>query len=311
LKNFPLNWLPAGKRAAVCLSIDDLHPGTSADAYEAGGDLERGALRHILWLLERHSQLRVTLFVTADWREISPVPTRKLLARAPILRERIFLAKVLPKGAMRLDRHREFVEFLKQIPRSEIGLHGFHHVHRGLHLPLEFQKQNAARCEEILREALEIFEAASLPHMGGLQPPGWDLPDALAEALLAVGLRFVTSARDIITPIASDAVTNQSGRRGVSLIYPEFVCNDRLLHFTNNFQATSDYQRAKEIIEHGGLLAIKAHVVKNAMGHIALDGLDELYRNYLDLLFTKLEDDFGDSLCWTSMGEISARVFQN
>ncbi len=25
----PAAWLPAGKRAAVCFSIDDVHPGTS------------------------------------------------------------------------------------------------------------------------------------------------------------------------------------------------------------------------------------------------------------------------------------------
>lgn len=214
-------------------------------------------------------------------------------------------------GTMSLDRHPEFVEFLKRIPRAEIGLHGLHHVHRGLRLTVEFQKQNVAECKHILREALQIFDAANLPHAGGMQPPGWNLTDALAEAAVAVGLRFVASARDIITPIAVDAVTCQSGRRNVSLIYPELICDDRMLQFTSNFQATSDYERARQVIEHGGLLAIKAHVVKNAAGHIALDGLDDLYRNYLDLLFTKLEDDFGHSIWWTSMGEISARIFQS
>ncbi len=304
-------WLPPNKRAAICFSVDDVHPAKSSDAYEAGGDLERGALRHVLWLLEKHPQLRVTLFTCADWRQISPVPTRKFLARVPVLRDRLFLARVSPKGTMKLDRHREFAEFLRRIPRAEIGLHGLHHVHRGLRLPVEFQNQNVAECESILREALEIFEAASLPHAGGIQPPGWDLTEALAEATVAVALRFVSSARDIITPISVDAVTNQSGLRGVSLIYPELVYSNRLLHFTNNFQATSDYDRARRVIEHGGLLAIKAHVIKNAMGHVALDGLDERYRNYLDLVFTKLKDDFGESLWWTSMGEISARVFPN
>jgi len=311
MKRNSSRWLPEGKRAAVCFSVDDVHPAKSSDAYEAGGDGERGALRHVLWLLEKHSQLRVTLFTSADWREISPLPTRKFLARFPVLRDRVFLAKVLPKGTMRLDRHREFVEFVKRIPRAEIGVHGLHHVHSGLRVPVEFQEQDAAECERILREALRIFDVANLSHAGGISPPGWDLTDGLAEATMAVALRFVASARDIITPIAVNAVTNQSGLREVSLIYPELLYSDRLLHFTSNFQATSDYERARQIIEHGGLLAIKAHVIKNAMGHIALDGLDELYRNYLDLLFTKLEDDFGDSLWWTSMGEISARVFQN
>ena len=304
-------WLPGGKRAAVCFSVDDVHPAKSSDAYEAGGDLERGALRHVLRLIEKHPQLRVTLFTSADWREISPLPTRKLLARLPVLRHRFFLAEVLPKGTMRLDRHPEFVQFLKRIPRAEIGLHGLHHVHRGSRLPVEFQQQDAAECQKLLREALQIFDAANLPHAGGMQPPGWDLTNALAAAMVALALRFVASARDIITPIAFNALTNQSGLRGVSLIYPELICDGRLLHFTSNFQATSDYDRARQIIEHGGLLAIKAHIVKNAMGHVALDGLDEPYRNYLDFIFAKLSDDFGDSLWWTTMGEISARVFQS
>ena len=74
------DWLPRGKRAAVCFSIDDMHPGKKTDYYEAGGDLDRGQLGHLCWLLERHPQLRATLFTTADWREISPVPTRTVVS---------------------------------------------------------------------------------------------------------------------------------------------------------------------------------------------------------------------------------------
>src|SRR5271165_4616845 len=98
----PLPWLPPGKRGAVCFSIDDIHPGTSSGPYEAGGDLGRGALGHVEWLLERHPQLRVTLFTTPDWREISPWPTRTILARMPFLRDRVYLTRVRRRGEMRL-----------------------------------------------------------------------------------------------------------------------------------------------------------------------------------------------------------------
>ena len=37
-------WLPPGKTCAVCFSIDDIHPGKATDAYEAGGDCEKGRL---------------------------------------------------------------------------------------------------------------------------------------------------------------------------------------------------------------------------------------------------------------------------
>lgn len=304
-------WLPSGKRAAICFSVDDVHPGKMTDAYEGGGDLDAGALGHVRWLLERHTRLRVTLFTTADWREISPVPTRKFLARIPFLRERFYLAKILPKDTMRLSRHPEFVRYLKKLERAEVGLHGLHHVHKGVRLPVEFQEQGAAKCTRILSEAIAIFDEAGLDYVRGMNPPGWDLTDSLAEAMLAVGLQFVASARDIVTPVSADALTNMSGLKGVSLIYPERISRGRLLHFTSNFQATSGLERALEIVERGGLLAIKAHAVKNALGHIALDGLDRLYANYLDLVFTILEERYGDSLWWTSMGEVAARCLDH
>jgi hypothetical protein len=91
-------WLPAGKRAAVCFNVDDVHRATSQDEFDAGGDLGRGALGRVERLLDRHPQLRVTLFVTPDWRLRRLVPTRKWLTRIPLLRERIHWAP-LPPGA--------------------------------------------------------------------------------------------------------------------------------------------------------------------------------------------------------------------
>jgi hypothetical protein len=133
----------------------------------------------------------------------------------------------------------------------------------------------------------------------------------LLDAMADTGLSFVASGRDLFTPISKEAVTNMSGMKGVSLIFPQFIHNNKLLHITSNFQATSPIDRAIEIIENGGLLAIKAHIVKDAFGHISLDGLDEVYRNDLDRLFTVLEDRYGDSLLWTSMGDLAVRLFSN
>ena len=300
-------WLPAGKRAAVCFTVDDVHPGTSNDAYEAGGDLERGQLGHVAWLLERHRELRVTLFVTADWRQITPFPTRRLLARIPAVRDRFYLSRTLPRGTMKLARHRGFVNYLNSLERVEVGLHGLHHVRRGLESPAEFRECGFEECRSLVTEMLAAFDEAGLKYVPGLNPPAWDLSDDLAAAAVECGLEFVASARDIQTAISPDATTNMSGLQGVSLIHPALICNERLIHFTSNFQATSEIDRAFEIISHGGLLAIKAHIIKNANGHIALDALDLLYRNYLDVLFSKLRDEYGDSLWWTSMGEISRR----
>jgi predicted deacetylase len=297
------DWLPAGKRAAVCFSIDDVHPGLNVS--DANGEVKRDPLEHLRWLIDRHPRLRATLFTTADWREISPLPTRRLLARIPYLRERFYLADIHPVGTLRLSNHPEFVQSLKQMTRVEIGLHGLHHVQRGRRIPVEFQKQDATRCERALREMIAIFDDAGLKYAPAMNPPGWEMTESLASAMIEVGIKAVSSARDIRSPISRAATTNMSGLKGVSLIYPESICRGRLLHVTTNFQATSTVDRALEIIEHGGLVSIKAHAAKHHHGHTALDGLDELYRNYLDLVFTRLEERYGDSLWWTSIGEIT------
>ena len=57
------------------------------------------------------------------------------------------------------------------------------------------------------------------------------------------------------------------------------------------------------------MFSIKAHIIKTAMGHVSLDGVDQIYMNYLDVLLTSLEQEYGDDLWWTSMGEITNQIF--
>jgi len=300
------NWLPDGKRAALCFSIDDVHPGKSCDAYEAGGDLEKGALRHVLWLLDRHPQLRVTLFVAADWREIAAIPTRRLLALIPGVRERFFLTPVLPEGTMRLDRHPEFVRFLQSMPRTELGYHGLVHVHRGRRVVIEFQDESVEQDVRTLSRAMEIFRAAGITPVAGMCPPGWEAPSNLQRAMAEVGMTFLASARDVWTPIAEDALTDMSGVKGVSLIQPQRI-TDGLIHFTSNFAPNNPIDRAVQIIERNGLLAFKGHIVKHGTHGSAIDGVDEHFVNYLDVVLSTLEDRYGDDLWWTSFDEIATR----
>lgn len=300
------DWLPPGKRAAVCFTIDDVHPGRSADHYDAGGDLAKGALGLVAELLVRHPQLHVTLFTTADWREISPTPSR-VLSMIPVLRDRIYLSRVLPAGTRRIDRHPEFVAYLKSLPRTEIGLHGLHHIHKGPRLHVEFQDEPIAEHRAKLRRMLEIFDASGLQYVRGMCPPGWNAPPALLAAMAELGFEFVASARDIKTPVAETARTNMSGLNGASLIYPTRLQSE-LVHVTSNFQATSRWERAQRIIELGGLLGVKGHIIKDALGYVALDGIDPVYCNLLDLLFSRLERDYGDTLWWTTPGQIATRL---
>ncbi|RMA58955.1 DUF2334 domain-containing protein [Ulvibacter antarcticus] len=306
-----LNWKPQNKKAAICFTIDDIHPAKSTDAYEAGGDLDKGVLGLVMELLERHPKLKVTLFTTASWREISPVPTRKVLASIPSIRDKYFLAKRWPKDKMNLENHSDFVNFLNTMERAEIAYHGLYHVHKGLKIPVEFQNQTKEEFQFIVAEMVRIFEHAGVNAVKGICPPGWNAPPQFLEVLKEHNFDFVASARDIFTPITVDAVNKMSGILDVPLLYPCKVADIGITHIPSNFQANSKIERARAILDNGGLLSIKAHIIKNAMGHIALDGVDEIYMNYLDTLLTILENEYGDDIWWTSMGEISNHIKQN
>ena len=302
----PIYWYRPGKSAAVALSVDDIFPGTSQWIYEGGGDLEKGALGRLLWLLERHPQLQLTLFVTPDWRRISPVAHR-FWRHMPWLRDRVYLANVLPKGTMDLRNHPEFVAFLNAMPRTDIALHGLHHINRGHAISVEFQNQGRVACAGMLAEAIGIFEDSGLRYVRGLQPPGWNCDLALQQACRDVGIGWVASARDIQTPVSKDAKTAMSGLNGVSMLFPERIAPN-LIHISTNFQATSVPQRAFDILDAGGILSIKAHITKNVPGHMHLDGVDDVYINYLDRLLDDIEQRYGDAIEWTTLGRLATSL---
>lgn len=281
-------------RAAICFSVDDVHPAPVAP----------DALAHVRWLQERHPQLRVTLFTTPDWQTLDPYPTRKFLSRIPLVRDRVFTVAVHPRGTFRLTRYPAFCAALRDWPGAEVALHGLHHVRRGLRPVLEFEHRSAAECRSMLHEAIAIFEEANVPIVRGMTPPGWHAPEPLLEAMAASGFHFVASARDLDTPVAIDALANGGGMRGVPLYRTQRLASG-LMHVPVNFQATSSLDRACAIIEAGGLLSIKAHLLAESGSYRALDGLTSEYRDYLDRVLCTIEDRFGHMVRWTSMGELA------
>lgn len=302
-----MSWLPDGFDAAVCFSVDDLHPGRSDTHYEAGGELDAGVLGRLAWLAERHPRLRITLLVTPDWRELSPVPTRKRLAALPVAASRLPLAPRLPRGAMRLDRHRAFADYLAK-SKYELAVHGLYHFARGHRPPAEFAQLGFLRARRRLRRARRLFERAGLKVEPGFAPPAWQLPPALQRALAAEGFRWTMSARDLHTPIGAAAQTAGSGLQGADLIRPQRIADGRLVHVPTNIQAPPDEERAHRIVQHGGLVSIKAHAVGKALGYVSLDGLDDRHVARLDRFIAQLEDRYGDRLWWASVGEVARRV---
>ncbi len=301
-------WLPDGKIGAVCFSIDDVHPGTSQDPYEAGGDLTFGALGRMVELQRLHPQLKLTLCVTPDWRLKSLVPDTLVLRRIPWLKTRVHWTRRHPAGHFRLDRHPQLVRCLNALERSEVVLHGLTHSHPGPHFAVEFQDQSVRQCIRAVERGLEIFGAAGVRFVHGYVPPAWNAPAALIAALGRMGFEFLCSARDIQTDVTREAVTAMSGLTGVSLLYPQLVGDHRLVHLTCNFQATSPLDRALAILNLGGVLHIKAHIFKSGGGHVMLDGLDDSYCGYLDRVFAEINKHFGDRIWWPHLSEVAGRT---
>ena len=306
------NWLPKNKKAAVVFTIDDVHPAKLIpNGYDAGGDLKNGIFDKVNWLLERHPNLKVTLFATADWRELSPFPTYKLLSKIPFFRDFFYLTKIQPKGTFRIDKFQEFVQYYSNHNQVEIAMHGLHHIHKGLKIPVEFQQQSFEICNKMIQEMLQIFDDSKIKYVKGFTPPAWNAPKNLIKSLLKNNIKFLASARDIQTPISKTAVNNMSGMQNVSILYPELIENGNMIHFASNFQATNTFDRAFEILENNGLLAVKAHIIKQAYGHISLDGVDDKYMQYLHKLFCQIEDKYSNEIWWTTMGEITNNILEN
>lgn len=304
----PARWLPAGKHAAVSFSVDDIHPATSVDGYESGGELAAGALGRLAELQRRHRSLKATLCVTPDWRLDSLVPDVGMRRHIPWFNRRVHWTRLRPAGHFRLDRYPSLVAWLNQAVRCEVVLHGLTHSHVGREFAVEFQDETQAQCAAIVQRGLAIFQAANLRFVRGFVPPAWNAPPALIAALDALDFEFLCSSRDLDTPVSAEAKAAKSGLRGVSLIYPQFVGRHKLVHFTSNFQATSSFERARQILDHGGLLHIKAHIFKSGGGRVMLDGLDAQYVNYLDLLFTHITERYGAGLWWATLSEVAQRV---
>lgn len=306
------NWLPDYKKAAICFTIDDLHPANIHDHdYDAGGDLNNGVFGKVRWLLDRHPKLKVTLFTTADWREISPAPTRKVVAKIPFIRNLFYLAKIQQKGTLQIDKFQDFVDFYNNNKQVEIALHGLHHVHKGLNIPVEFQDDSYPICNKKIKEMIRIFDKSKIKYVMGFTPPAWNAPKNLMKALINNDIKFLASARDVKTEISTTAINNMSGRKNVSIIYPELIESNKMVHFATNFQATNDYNRAFKIIDNNGLLAIKAHMIKEFHGHISLDGVDDDYMRYLDKLLLEIDKKYGDQIWWTTMGEIADKILKH
>lgn len=299
----PASWLPAGRRAAVVFSVDDVHPAGTVPGGDA--DVARRALGVVARLQERHPRLAVTFFTTPDWRSASPDPAPGFAARLPLTGQFAWHVPVLPAGTYRLSNHPAFCATLRAWPRGDVALHGLHHVRRGPRPLVECDGLGEAACRALIVRGRRLLDEAGVPYAPGFAPPGWSAPAPLLRALARAGMSFFGSARDLDTPVSADARAAGSGLLGVPLFSPELLPGTGLVHVPVNFQATSAVERARAVAAAGGLLSIKAHLLSGLGSYRAHDGLTDAYGAHLDRVLSDLEDAHGDALWWPTLSELA------
>ena len=172
------------------LSIDDIHPESSTYLTDCGGDREIGVFRHLLMLVKEFNNIKITLFVTANW--IDKPDSYSLLKFI----KRIFRMNYSNKwknDPFRLDKHIEWCQWLNKLISSgnfEVGLHGLLHHHGnpyvGYH-SMEFLNLSYEESLKRIIEAENIFNRAKLRFVKVFRPPGWAVSDGLFEALRELG----------------------------------------------------------------------------------------------------------------------------
>lgn len=257
------------------LNLDDIHPESSAEGTDCGGDRDRGVFGLLREMWKQFPKVRVTLFVTPDWID----RRQPLWGRA--LRRNV---RTWPPGTFRLDRHREWCGWLASLPNTELALHGLHHfAPRGFHSQ-EFAMLDRAESLRRLRVAEEIFRNAGLRLSRGFRPPGWGVCPGMFEALRDAGFDYVAASGDSTAPVRPGATGSEAGVKGLPLLEPGWHAG--LVNLPQNWDcATSTVERGVEIAKAGGLISAKAHIAPAYDGEPIANGLTPaVLKRLLDLL---------------------------
>lgn len=289
--------------AVFSLHVENVHPEGSREGWDSGGDREKGVFRHLLDLRKWFPQVKVTLFITADWMDRSQPLWARALGRAlPRLQRNI---RHWPPETFALDRHTDWCAWLASLDGFELAFHGLHHFNpRGFH-GQEFVGLDYGECVSRLRKSEAIFQRAGLPASRGFRSPGWEVTEPLLQSLADLNYDYFAGSGDTETPPSRAAVSQGAGLQGVPLLFPAF--HRGILNLPQNWNAwKSSVKRGLAIVEQGGLLSAKAHAASVYDGKSYPDGLSEDTMNRLCELLEALE---GQEVRYMSLGEV-AREFR-
>ncbi|MFH1285259.1 MAG: DUF2334 domain-containing protein [Candidatus Micrarchaeota archaeon] len=270
---------PKNCKAALNINVDDVHPESASDIADCSGEQDEGVFRFLTLLGDEFPELKMTLFVTPEWRY------KKFAGRWRRKLDFVFGSKyeLWDETKFRLDLHPEWCSWLREKTRKgkfEIAVHGLNHYSPRYPYSAEFQGASYEESNAKLEKAEAIFADAKLPFVRGFRTPGWGVSSGLLQALKEREYEFVSC-------------------------YPnarELSAVEGIVHVPQNWDATHLVAEARNIVKSGGLLSIKAHITKKYGSDRIANGLDEVSYAKIRKL---LQDVYSWDVWFASMKEIA------
>lgn len=302
--------------SALIVGVDDVHPETSKDGCDCGGDLTNGALGLLVEILESHPRLKINLFVTPDWMFKPQSKVFRYLQRH--CKRQGFLDKFLgrlflrtwPKNRFKInkDEFREWVSFVRHYVtegRVRVGIHGLYHFQPYIRHAAEFLYLSYAECRKRLKIAEEIFKNTKIPIEKGFAPPGWGVTDDLINALEAEDFIYIAGDADFKTNVDHRSLSENAGLQGVQLFFPTLI-KGRLVNVPRNWDiGFSPLERARAICRIGGLISVHSHIEDSYHGDHLGNGITVGNIERLSRLLQEMEEKYPGKIWYTSFGEVA------
>jgi peptidoglycan/xylan/chitin deacetylase (PgdA/CDA1 family) len=303
---------------AIVIGIDDVHPESSLNGSDCGGDLDRGALGLLENFLQRYRNVKVTLFVTPCHMFLPQPPgierlhgiARSILGLGGVA-DRVFyrfFIRSFEPNRYDVEKSKAFSLYLAGLVKRgqiEIGIHGCFHFHVIPPYSSEFKHLSEEEARRRIRIAVKKLAQAGIPFVKGFAPPGWGVSRDLLKVLAEEGFIYIAGSADFTSPVHVKAVSKEAGLKGVPLIFPSKVFSN-LINVPRNWTPhRNDLYRALKIIESGGLLGIHMHVEDEYHGTYLGNGITIENICRLEKLLDAIESTFGGSVDFLTFSEVA------
>lgn len=274
------------------LSFDDIHPESSRDGTDCGGDRDDGVFKYFLKLWKIYPRLKITLFVTPNWTDRANdwFILRRIKGIIGLK-----YTNTWNDEPFNLLKHKEWCQWINSFLNFEILVHGYnHHADRKLHSQ-EFDGMNKNECRLRLEDAENIMTNAKLLYTRGFRPPGWGISTGLFEALVELKYDFVS-----LDPIPCSI-------EGMSRYKVEMYKG--LMNVPQNWDiAYGTPDEAIVIAKKYGFLTAKGHISNYYDGEKIGNGLNEKTFSNVCLLLERLMADEEVDIVFATMGDIAREM---